>query len=196
MAAGPSAMEQVAATSLAIRAEQQQLARDDPTNIMRVFGRHAETQNEGMVKQKAANRELMDSQRDTGFVGVYYPIAQNIASQTAMGFKESTTTFKETHKIPIKDELLDYMDGAQLAARSMFEQLAKRKAETSADGDAYTKELYTISMKLNPVLADLGVHNSELNPFVKMKRTEQEIKSLAVGLPDAPVVAAGRLSTA
>ena len=186
----------LAATSLAIRAEQQQLARDDPTNIMRVFGRHAEAQDDALVnrklqklsderkervKQKATNRELMDSQRDAGFVGVYYPIAQNIANQTVMGFKESTTAFKKTHKIPIKDALPDYMDGAQLAARSMFEQLAKRKAETSGDGDAYTKELYTISTKLNPVLADLGVHNSESNPFVKMnrrlKRTEQEIKS-------------------
>ena len=89
---------------------------------------------EGVALQRAALAE-----------GAFFPVARTLANQTATGFKEAGPH--------------DALSGAQLSARRLFEQLAKRKAESCPDGETYVKGLRTVSDTLMPVLAQLGVHN-------------------------------------
>ena len=171
--------ESMQAEIAANRERQEILARTDPTNPMRAFGKHVE-ETEGVgraltdgdswrdqrVEGLVAHHALGDLMKDKGFPMTSHIQLQTLQNQTVLDFTETVVAFKSRHGVPKKETLPDHMSRSQLAVRQFMSELIVSSAknanpQTAADFRSIVDtvgDLVAVTLR--------GSHFYESNPFV------------------------------
>ena len=171
--------ESMQAEIAANRDRQEILARTDPTNPMRAFGKHVE-ETEGVgraladgdswrdqrVEGLVAHHALGDLMKDKGFPMTSHWQLMTRQNQTVLDFTETTSAFKNKHGVPQKETLPDHMSRSQLAARQFMSELVMSSAKNANPNTAadFQRIVDTVGDLVAVTLK--GSHFYESNPFV------------------------------